>query len=422
MTERQAAVLKLLTALISPEQRSAAAQELATLLGAEALIVFVKDSDVDALLPAPGFPQTLPNGREWQTFLRGGSSATIHRGIVSWPDTESRQPALGVFAGCGAALVLIGGAPREDEASDLAHYLPLLCAALQGERAVAHCAAEARFAAQLAQQARELAVNLDQARRAAQDEIAARKRAEAEVRELNERLEQRVRERTESLRQAVAQMEEFSYSVSHDLRSPLRAIQGYAQILARDVGDRLGPEGLSYVERILAAGGRLDRLTQDVLTYTRVTREGIEMGDVDLDTLVPALVEEYGMANQEARIEVNQPLGRVRGHEALLAQCLSNLIGNGLKFVQHGVPPRLRIWTESKDTQRRIFVADNGIGIRAEDQSRIFQLFERLDTKHPGTGLGLAIVRKAAERMQGSVGVTSEPGRGSTFWIEVQSA
>lgn len=418
MTERQA-VLERLTGLISPEQRGASAEALATLLGAETLIVFVNDTIVDALLPAPGFTQTLPIGRLWQAFLRGGAGKSVHRGTVPWPTAKERKSALGIFSACGAALVLIGGDPREEEASEIVHYLPLLCAAFSGERAVAHCAAEARFAAQLAQQTRELALNLDQARRAAQDEIAARKRAEAEVRELNERLEQRVKERTESLRQAVAQMEEFSYSVSHDLRSPLRAIQGYAQILAHDFAERLGADGLRYVEKILAAGGRLDRLTQDVLTYTRVTREDVEMGSVNLDTLVPALVEEYGMANQDARIEIEQPLGLVRGHEALLAQCLSNLIGNGLKFVDAGVHPRLRIWTEVNHAHTRILVADNGIGIHADDQSRIFQLFERLDTKHPGTGLGLAIVRKATERMHGTVGVTSEPGRGSIFWLEV---
>lgn len=420
MTERQAAVLKLLSGVIDSEQRTAAAQALATLLGAEAMIVFIHDPTIDAWLPGPGFLQTLPNGRVWQAFLRGAAGRSIHHGTVTWPDAEARKPALGIFSACGAALVLIGGQPQQEEASEITDYLPLLCAAFRGERAVNQCAAEARFAAQLAQQARELALNLDQARRAAQDELAARKRAEAKVRELNDRLEQRVRERTESLRQAVAQMEEFSYSVSHDLRSPLRAIQGYAEILARDLADRLGPDGVRYVEKILAAGSRLDRLTQDVLTYTRVTREDVEMEIVNLDTLVPALVEEYGMANKEARIEVKQPLGLVRGHEALLAQCLSNLISNALKFVKEGVHPRLQIWTEENHVNTRIFVADNGIGVPAEDQSRIFQLFERLDTKQAGTGLGLAIVRKAAERMQGTAGVTSEPGRGSTFWVQVQ--
>ncbi len=420
MRERSATILGLLARLIEPGNRSQVADELAACLGVESLIIFIADPEIGLLLPAPGFPRTLPNGRAWQAFLNAAGETRVRRGSVSWPDALQQKPAVLISAGRDAAMVLIGGQPQEEEAHDIAIYLPLVAGALRGERAVELGAAESRFAAQLAQQARELAQNLDRARRAGHEEIVARKRAEAEARELNATLERRVHERTESLRLAVAQMEEFSYSVSHDLRSPLRAIQGYAQVLVQDFAERLGPDGLKHVQKILTAGGRLDRLTQDVLTYTRVTREEIKLVNVNLDSLVPALVEEYGMSNGQARIELKQPLGIVCGHEALLAQCLSNLISNALKFVAPQVRPLVRIWTEANHASTRILVSDNGIGIRTEDQSRIFQLFERLDPARPGTGLGLAILRKAAERMRGSVGLNSAPGEGSTFWVQLQ--
>jgi signal transduction histidine kinase len=422
MTEGSENIVAILAKLIEPRERVAAAQQLAAALSAEASLVFIRDQEVDVLLPAPGFPQTLPDGRGWQSFLQHCVNEGVGCGAVSWPHAGSQTRAIGVCAGRDIALVLVGGEPTETSARQLRGYLPLVAGALRGESAAAHYGSQARLSQELAQQARELAGHLDRARRDAQEEVVARKRAEEEVRQLNQTLERRVQDRTQSLRQAVAQMEEFSYSVSHDLRAPLRAIQGFAQVLVQDYAEKLGQEGLAFVQKILAAGSRLDRLTQDVLTYTRVTREGVELTNVDLDKLVPALVEEYGVLNRGAHICIEHPLPSVVGHEALLAQCLSNLIGNAIKFTRPGVEPHIRVWTEVNHAATRIFVSDNGIGVALGDQSRIFELFERIDRSQPGTGLGLAIVRKAAERMGGAIGLTSVPGHGSTFWIQLPLA
>ena len=126
---------------------------------------------------------------------------------------------------------------------------------------------------------------------------------------------------------------------------------------------------------------------------------------------------------QESRAEISiaQPLHKVLGHEALLSQCLSNLLGNAVKFVGPGVRPHVKIWTEAFNDRVRVWVTDNGVGIPKGKQDRIFGLFQRLHQEdvYPVTGIGLAIVRKAVERMNGKVGVESEPGKGSRFWLEL---
>ena len=238
-------------------------------------------------------------------------------------------------------------------------------------------------------------------------------------------LEHTVEERTASLQQAVGQMEEFSYSVSHDLRAPLRAIQTYAETLLEDYGAKLDDEGLEYLQRILNASARMDRLTRDVLTYSKVSRTSVAVAAISLDRLVSETIEQYAPAQRRnGAIRVESPLGSVLAHEPLLVQAVSNLIGNGIKFVVPGRELRLRIRTEPRDGEVRLWVEDNGIGIPPEYQHRIWGMFERVHPKESfeGTGIGLAIVRKAAERMGGSVGLDSDGVTGSRFWIQLPAA
>jgi len=246
----------------------------------------------------------------------------------------------------------------------------------------------------------------------------------SQIQQKTDELEQRVIERTLKLQAANQELESFAYSISHDLRAPLRAIQGFAQAFLEDYGDRLDNLGQEYAHRIVTAAARLDTLIQDLLNYSRVGRTDLQLQSINLTSLVEDVLAqiETDLQQQRGEVIVEKPLLSVLGHRSTLVQIISNLVSNAAKFVEPEVTPKIRIWTELRDDHVRLWVADNGIGIAPQHQSRIFKIFERLHGAevYPGTGIGLAIVHKGAERMGGQAGVESQLGKGSQFWIELR--
>lgn len=236
-------------------------------------------------------------------------------------------------------------------------------------------------------------------------------------------LELRVVERTAKLQETISELEAFSYSISHDLRGPLRVMRSFAQALQEDCGEQINAVGNDYIRRVVSAAERMDRIIQDVLVYSRIARTDLVLEPIKLDEFVPSLLEGYPQFHDEsANITVVTPLPEVLGNKAALTQCFSNLIGNAVKFVAPGVFPQVRIFSEIQDDRARISIQDNGIGIEHSVRDKIFAAFYRLDQNYPGTGIGLAIVRKAVDRMGGQVGLSSEPGRGSTFFLDLALA
>jgi PAS domain S-box-containing protein len=237
-------------------------------------------------------------------------------------------------------------------------------------------------------------------------------------------LEALVADRTQSLRQAIGQMEEFSNSVSHDLRSPVRAMQGYAEAVLEDYGDRLDDHGRDMLARIGRAGRRMDQLIRDLLTYSRLSRREMMLEPVSLARLIPEVVQQYPeMHAERATIEIAPDLPAVLAHEPSLTQVVSNLLSNAVKFVAPGTRPHIRVTAGRHGDRVRVNFQDNGVGIPPEYQHRLFGMFERLHTErsYDGTGIGLAIVRKAVERMNGQVGMDSDGMQGSRFWIELNA-
>lgn len=253
---------------------------------------------------------------------------------------------------------------------------------------------------------------------------AALRESEQKHRQLSVELESRVMERTRELTETLGELDAFSYTVAHDLRAPLRAISGFAELLL-EPGQISTPEGRTYAERIKRSAARLDQLTRDVLNYSRIAQQKVELTPVNLDQLVLDLVEDYAqLSDRRPHIEIRSPLLPVLGHESLLMQAISNLLVNACKFMAEGAKPSVVIRSEAVDAKVRIWVEDNGIGIAPEDQKRLFTVFGRLNStqKFEGTGIGLAIVKKAAERMGGTAGVKSEFGKGSQFWLLLAAA
>lgn len=308
-------------------------------------------------------------------------------------------------------------------------------------------------------------------------DISERKRAEAALRQSEQRLRQAqeklllhaadleatVAERTAKLRETVNELQTLSYSMAHDMRAPLRAMGTFAQLLLEESsGSGLSPTAHDYLRRILVAAGRLDRLIHDALNYNKAVLHAAPLAAVDLSRLLQELIDTYPNLHPEmADIRIRGDMPWVLGNESFLTQCFSNLLGNAVKFVPADTRPQVRIWAESRlreagahrpvqanselsedppgdrpalrlDPQStgsafsgnmvRIWVQDNGIGIPEQAQGRLFGMFQKLDNKYEGTGIGLAIVRKVVERMGGSVGVESQPGHGSRFWVDLQRA
>ena len=213
--------------------------------------------------------------------------------------------------------------------------------------------------------------------------------------------------------------------VSHDLRAPLRAVNGYLDAIEEDHGAALGPGGGDLVGRARAAAVRMERLIGDLLEYSRLSRTEIRCEAVSLDTVVRrarADVETL-LTERGATLDVDGPLPPVEANEAVLTQVVINLLVNAATYVAPGARPRIQLRGEIVDGGKaRVSVTDHGIGIAKENLARIFVPFERLHglDRYPGSGIGLAIVRKGVERLGGHVGVESTPGRGSSFWFELR--
>jgi signal transduction histidine kinase len=193
-----------------------------------------------------------------------------------------------------------------------------------------------------------------------------------------------------------------------------------------DYGAQLDEHAKKYLDRIIRGGTRMDRLIQDILTYSRLSRREIQLHPISLDKLTREIVRQYldlgSAANPD--ISVEGQLSTVIGHEPSLSQAISNLLNNAVKFVAPGATPKVHVRTERRNGDVRLWIEDNGIGIKPEYQHRLFSVFERVhpEKNYEGTGIGLAIVRKAAERMGGKAGVESDGVNGSKFWIQLPAA
>ncbi len=256
-------------------------------------------------------------------------------------------------------------------------------------------------------------------------DITEKKRTEKELHSLTEELEMRVKARTAELSVANKELETYAYSVSHDLKAPLRAITGFSEILASRYAEDLDEEALRYFRHIQNAGVKMTQLVDDLLHYQRLGRSGIDVSEVPLSEVLRYAIESRAdeLAETNGVVEVPDDLPAVYGSFSLLKRVFENLLGNSIKYRRPGVPPRVSVSWSRDNAAVRVSVTDNGIGIPKEHQHMIFDLFQRLhsDDDYPGTGVGLAMVQKAVLLLGGTIEVNSEVGHGTTFTVHLAS-
>ena len=266
----------------------------------------------------------------------------------------------------------------------------------------------------------ELAQAFDTMTQRLQDLTVSREELEAEA-ERTMRAQSLLQQRTRELERSNAELEQFASVASHDLQEPLRSMTGFAGFLSRRYGGRLDSDGERYLERIVAAAARMEKLILDLLQYSRVGREVAELAPVDVAAIVAQELANLERTIRETGASVTcRELPTVHADPSLLAQLLRNLINNAVKFHSQR-PPEVAISCRRHEDEWVFAVRDNGIGIPAEHADRIFDIFKRLHTRaeYSGTGIGLAVCKKAAESMGGRIWVESKPGAGATFFFTV---
>ena len=251
-------------------------------------------------------------------------------------------------------------------------------------------------------------------------DMTDRKRLMDQLQEHARELEIRIAERDQSY----ADLEAFSYSVAHDLRAPLRAIEGFTDAVLEDYGDQLPEEAQKYLQLVINSSNRMEHLISDLLQYNKITRTEITFCPVDIHAAVDEALQPFDAETRSKISTFVEPGLAALAHRPTLIQAVFNLVGNALKFYPPGVTPHAEIKAFRAGDNAVIAVHDEGIGIEPRFQEQIFKIFERLHTpdRYPGTGIGLAIVERGISRMRGKVRVESALGKGSTFTIEVPAA
>jgi signal transduction histidine kinase len=264
-----------------------------------------------------------------------------------------------------------------------------------------------------------IALLLVQRRLRRQGQLALQE-SEDRFRRMNEGLERQVSERTASLEASIREMEAFSYSVSHDLRAPLRAIDGFSQVLLEDYRDRLDPEGRRYLQRVRAGTQHMGQLIEDLLKLAHINRMDLERRSVDLSAQARRTLEGLCRENRTRNVRtVVPPRLTATGDPRLLAIALDNLLGNAWKYTQLQPEPRIELGFTDQGGEPVYFVRDNGAGFDMRYAGKLFGAFQRLHSSEDfeGTGIGLAIVQRIIERHGGRVWAEAELGKGATFFF-----
>jgi light-regulated signal transduction histidine kinase (bacteriophytochrome) len=275
---------------------------------------------------------------------------------------------------------------------------------------------------ELEKKVEERTAELSKANLLLKQEITERRQAEEEIRKLNEELEQRVFQRTAELESANSELESFSYSVSHDLRAPLRAISGFSKILFEDSADKLDDEGKRLLNIIQGNTGKMENIIDDLLALSRIGRKDVELSDIDMYELAKAVFDEVKAVNPEIKLQFNvKPLPPAHGDKGMIRQVFFNLLSNAIKFTKPKEVPVVEVGGSADGSKNVYYVKDNGVGFDMQYANQLFGAFQRLhsDEEFEGTGIGLAIVKRIVNRHDGKIWAEGKENEGATFYFSL---
>jgi len=442
--------IEIVARLANQAIRRDAAQEIAKACGAEDLVVFLRDPEVGALLSAPGFPQTLPDGRLWRAFVEVAASEGEHRGELPLHGVGSNLPAIGYASGANAVVVMLGTTAPNENVELLRSMMPLIETTLRAEQTTALADAQARLARDASARAATLVQALDRTRRQLENTLEIARLARVEVEAANTQLQGQALEleaQTEELQSANTSLEEaravadsanhakseFLATMSHELRTPLNAIGGYVELLSMGIHGAVNDTQQHALGRIDRSQRHLLGLINNVLNLSRIEagRVDYDISDVMLATafaniapMIEPQLAAKGIAYELCDVD---RLPRVSADAEKLQQILLNLLSNAVKFTDTGG----RVWVEAgrtieKPGQVFVRVSDTGRGVPADKLESIFEPFTQVDASHSrtgeGTGLGLAISRDLARGMGGDIRARSVLGGGSVFTLTLLGA
>ncbi|MDB4899368.1 MAG: ATP-binding region ATPase domain protein [Gemmatimonadetes bacterium] len=430
------ALLELAADLHDPATRATAADALASAMGAQALLIFVRDEEIGVLLPARGFQQTLPDSASWRAFLAESTEkGQAHARLRLRRDGESLH-ARGYGWGTDAVLVLVGAGDPVSDVTWLRALLPLFAATFHAEHHAALADTHTHLARESAERAEVLARMLDRTRVRLEEALSAARHAQVELEHKARELQAsnaKLLEARKLAESASRAKSDFLATMSHELRTPLNAIGGHTQLLQMGLRGPVTPAQKEALERIDRSHRRLLGLINDILNLSRIEAGHVEydLADVSLraalDEVLPMI--EPQLAEHTLGFEICDPahLPTVRADREKLEQVLLNLLSNAVKFTDPGG----RIWIEAVRSEQLpgkvlINVVDTGLGIPAHKLEYIFEPFTQVDASHSrigqGTGLGLAISRDLARGMGGDLRAKSDTGKGSTFTLVLDEA